>query len=235
MVYSSSSVPKFLADIFAHQRSISFGACGLQMYVSLYLGETECLLLALMAYDRYAAICHPLYYHVLMSWKICYTMTFIVWIWSLFMAVVPSLSMPITFCFSNQINHFMCEIIAVLKLACGDLYSNQLVIFSLSFLSLLLPCGFIIITYIFIISSVLKMHSVGRAKAFSTCTSHVTVVVLFYGTAMIMYFGPSSNYSSDQQKYIAIIYVIITPMLNPLIYSLKNKEVKEAFIKLKAN
>ncbi|KAM4771270.1 olfactory receptor 5AP2-like [Rhinophrynus dorsalis] len=233
LAYLSASVPKFLADIFAHKRSISFGACTLQMNVYLFLGETECLLLALMAYDRYAAICHPLYYHVLMSWKICYKMTAMIFIMSFVMADVPSLAMPVTFCFSNRINHFMCDILAVLKLACGDLHSSELLIFSFSFITLLLPFGLIIVTYLCIISSVLKMHSVGRSKAFSTCTSHVTVVVLYFGSAMIMFFGPPSNYSSDLQKYISIFYLVITPMLNPLIYSLKNKEVKEAIIKLK--
>ncbi|XP_072000320.1 olfactory receptor 2A5-like [Engystomops pustulosus] len=223
-------MPKLLVDLFSTHRIISLGGCGIQVYISVFLGDTECLLLALMAYDRYMAICHPLNYPVLMRWVVCYRLVVFVWIMSFLISVVPSLLMPMNVCNPNKINHFMCEVIAVIKLSCDNIYMNQLVIFSMSFFTFLFPFSFIIVTYGFIISSVLKIQSVERSKAFSTCTSHIIVVVMFYCTAMVMYFGPSSQYSTDQEKYISVFYVLIIPMLNPLIYSLKNKEVKKTFL-----
>ncbi|KAG8536940.1 hypothetical protein GDO81_025375, partial [Engystomops pustulosus] len=209
LCYSSTSMPKLLVDLFSTRRIISLGGCGIQVYISVFLGDTECLLLALMAYDRYMAICHPLNYHVLMRWVVCYRLVAFVWIMSFLISVVPSLLMPMNVCNPNKINHFMCEIIAVVKLSCDNIYMNQLVIFSMSFFTFLFPFSFIIITYVFIISSVLKIQSVVRSKAFSTCTSHIIVVVMFYCTAMTMYFGPSSQYSTDQEKYISVFYVLI--------------------------
>ncbi|KAM5164232.1 olfactory receptor 13C3-like [Mantella aurantiaca] len=228
--YSSSAMPKLLVDLLSRDRTISITGCGIQVYISIFLGDTECLVLALMAYDRYVAICRPLYYPILMRWRVCICFASFVWISSFLISVVPSLLMPMRVCNPNQINHFMCEIIAVIKLSCDSIYMNQLVIFSISFFTLLLPFMLIICSYICIISSVLRIHSVELSKTFSTCASHITVVVLFYGTAMVMYFGPSSQYSTDQEKFISVFYVIVIPMLNPLIYSLKNKEVKRAFL-----
>lgn len=230
LCYSSAAMPKLLVDLFSTERIISLGGCGIQVYVSIFLGDTECLLLALMAYDRYIAICHPLHYPMLMRWAMCCRLAALVWIMSFLISVVPSLLMPMKACNPNRVNHFMCEVIAVIKLSCENIYLNEVVIFSISFFTLLLPFLFIIITYICIISSVLKIQSVERSKAFSTCTSHIIVVVMFYSTAMVMYFGPSSQYSTDQEKYISVFYVIIIPMVNPLIYSLKNKEVKKTFM-----
>ncbi|XP_044146878.1 olfactory receptor 1019-like [Bufo gargarizans] len=232
LFYSSSALPKLLVDLFSKERIMSLVDCAIQVYISTFLGDTECLLLALMAYDRCIAICYPLYYPMLMRWTVCYWLAAFVWIMSFFISVVPSLLMPMKFCNPNRINHFMCEIIAVIKLSCDNIYLNELVIFCVSFITLLLPFLFIIITYICIISNVLKIQSVARSKAFSTCTSHIIVVVLFYWTAMVMYFGPSSQYSTNQEKYISVFYVVIIPMLNPIIYSLKNKEVKNAFLSL---
>nr|DBA25530.1 TPA: hypothetical protein GDO54_009908 [Pyxicephalus adspersus] len=228
--YSSTAMPKLLVDLLSEDRIISIIGCGLQVYISVFLGDTECLLLALMAYDRYVAICRPLHYPILMKWTVCVWLASFVWILGFLLSMVPSFLMPMTACNPNQINHFMCEVIAVIKLSCDSIYMNQLVIFSISFITLLVPFMLIICSYICIISSILKIHSVERSKTFSTCTSHIIVVVLFYGTAMVMYFGPSSQYSTDQEKCISVFYVIVMPMLNPLIYSLKNKEVKKAFI-----
>ncbi|KAM4043905.1 olfactory receptor 2B6-like [Anomaloglossus baeobatrachus] len=224
------ALPKLLVDLFSTERIISIAGCGIQLYISLFLGDTECLLLALMAYDRYIAICNPLHYPVLMRWRVCCQLATMVWITSFFISVVPSLLMPMRLCSPNRLNHFMCEVIAVIKLSCDNIYLNQLAIFSISFFTLLLPFLFIIITYICIISTVLNIQSVERIKAFFTCSSHVIVVVMFYCTAMAMYFGPSSQYSTNQEKYISVFYVLIIPMLNPLIYSLKNKEVTKTFL-----
>ncbi|KAM8953315.1 olfactory receptor 2A14-like [Pelodytes ibericus] len=232
LCYSTNATPKFLVDVFSIHRTITFAACTIQLYASLFLGTTECLLLAVMAYDRYAAICHPLHYPILMSMKICCKMAIFVWVFSFFISIVPSLTMPISLCYPNTINHFMCEVLAVLKLACKDAHQSDLVIFSISFFSLLLPFTFILVSYACIISSVLKIRSVERRKAFSTCSSHIFVVVLCFGSAMVLYFGSSSKHSSNQEKYISVFYVIITPMLNPLIYNLKNHEISGSFNKM---
>lgn len=232
LCYSSTVVPKLLKDLLSIQGIISIGGCAMQLYMILLLGGTECFLLALMAYDRYVAICRPLHYPILMRWSVCFILTAFICTASFVIYLLPSLLMPLALCYPNQINHFVCEVLAVIKLACGNIYLSELVIFSTSFISLLLPFLFIILTYICIISSVLKVHSTGRAKAFSTCTSHISVVSLFFGTSMIMYFGPSSQYSSNQQKYVSIFYVVVSPMLNPIIYSLNNREVKRTFVKV---
>ncbi|XP_056418946.1 olfactory receptor-like protein OLF3 [Hyla sarda] len=227
--YSSTAVPRLLSDLFTLHRTISNRACGIQLYIILFMGGTECQLLVLMAYDRFVAICWPLHYPVMMRWSVCYRLTAFVWIFSFMIYIFPSLVMPISLCNRNQINHFMCELVAVIKLSCGDIYLNELVIFCISFISLLLPFLFILISYICIISSVLKVRTAGKYKAFSTCTSHIIVVVLYFGTGMITYFGPSSLYASNQEKYISVFYVAVCPMLNPLIYSLNNREVRKSF------
>ncbi|XP_056418954.1 olfactory receptor 1019-like [Hyla sarda] len=230
--YSSTVMPKLLADLLSTDPTISIGACAIQLGMVLLLSGTECLLLALMAYDRYLAICRPLHYPVLMRWSLCYELTAIMCLVSFILYVLPSLLMPVPLCYPNQVNHFMCEVLAVLSLACDKIYMSELVIFYTSFISLLFPFVFIIASYACIIASVLKIRSTERRKAFSTCTSHISVVVLFFGTGMVMYFGPASMYSSNREKYISIVYVILTPMLNPVIYSLNNRDVKITFRKI---
>ncbi|XP_056419438.1 olfactory receptor 2B6-like [Hyla sarda] len=229
---STCVVPRFLIDLFSIRRTISVGACAIQFYTILLMGGTECLLLTVMAYDRYVAICRPLHYTVIMRWSICYRVMAIVWISSFFIFVFPSLTMPMPLCYPNQINHFMCEILAIRKLTCTHFFFSEILVLGICFTSILLPFVFIIVSYACIISSVLKIQSAGRSKAFSTCTSHISVVALFFGTGMIMYFGPSADYSTNQGKYISVFYNVICPMLNPLIYSLNNKDVKEQLQKM---
>ncbi|XP_056419433.1 olfactory receptor 2B2-like [Hyla sarda] len=229
---STSVVPKLLVDFFSTRRSISLGACALQFYTVLFMSGTESLLLALMAYDRYVAICRPLHYQVRMRWRTCYCLTALVWIVSFMVFIIPALSMPLDLCYPNRINHFMCESLAVMQLACDDIFSNEVVMFMTCLIALFLPFMFIIVSYSCIISSVLKIHSTKRSKAFSTCTSHISVVVLSYGTSMIMYFSPSSQYSTNHGKYLSLFSFIICPSLNPLIYTLNNKDVKESIRKL---
>ncbi|DBA13545.1 TPA: hypothetical protein GDO54_018645 [Pyxicephalus adspersus] len=226
--HSSTVVPWWMADLLSSDRIISLGGCITQIYVIEFLEGCECLLLAIMAYDRYVAISQPLHYTVLMHWNICYRFTATIVFLSAMICLFPSIFLHVALC-GNQINHFMCELLAVLTLSCEDISTIEVLIFSISFLSLFLPFILIIISYAFILFSVLKIQSAGRSKAWS---SHVAVVVLYFGTVMLMYFGPSSQYSTNQEKYSSIFYAVVSPMLNPIIYSLNNREVKETFLKM---
>ncbi|XP_077137932.1 olfactory receptor 2A12-like [Ranitomeya variabilis] len=228
----SCAVPKLLTDLISVQRTISVIACSLQIFLLLWIGANECLLLATMAYDRYVAICHPLHYPISMRWSVCYRLTAFVWIFSFLMVFLPSIAMPVTLCYPNKVNHFLCEALSVLKLACSDIYDTNIYIFFSGFVSLLFPFIIILVSYICIISSVMKISSAGRAKAFSTCSSHIVVVAFYFGSGMVTYLGPSTDASSDQEKYVSIFYVILSPMLNPFIYSLNNRDVKEAIVKM---
>ncbi|KAM5165029.1 olfactory receptor 2K2-like [Mantella aurantiaca] len=203
-----------------------------QMNFAHFLGSSECLLLAVMAYDRYIAICFPLYYTVIMNWKMCQYITVIVWSGGFFTSVVPNVSKPLIFCAENKLDHFACEILALLKIACGNFVFIKLRLFIVSLFILLAPFLFIVVSYVRIISSILKIQSNdGRSKAFSTCASHLTVVSMFFGTTITMYMG-QSEHLSPMLKYIFLLYGVVTPLLNPLIYSLRNKEVKKAFLKI---
>ncbi|KAM3931071.1 olfactory receptor 10V1-like [Leptodactylus fuscus] len=204
-----------------------------KIYAILVVNNSESQLLVVMAYDRFVAICHPLQYPILMRWGNCYKLVTLAFIFN-FILIAPSFSSPIVLCY-NQINHFMCDLIAIEKLTCEDISANELQIFVISFITLLLPLVLILLSYACIIFSILKIHSAGRSKAFSTCTSHLAVVALSLGTVMLLYLGPSSMHSTDHEKYTSMCYVIITPMLNPLIYSFNNREVKDAFKKALTN
>ncbi|XP_077137942.1 olfactory receptor 13F1-like [Ranitomeya variabilis] len=230
--YSLSTVPKLLFDIFFKKRRISAIGCLLQMNVSLFLGGTECLLLAVMAYDRYVAICLPLHYPTIMSRRVCRCITIIMWSGSFLISTVPMMIKPLVFCKENTLNHFACEILALLEVACGDLSFYKITMVVACTFALLSPFILIVVSYICITISILKIQSVGgRSKAFSTCASHLTVVLMFYGTTMTMYMGQAKSFA-PYLKYIALIYAVFTPVLNPLIYSLRNNEVKGAFRKI---
>ncbi|KAG8549032.1 hypothetical protein GDO81_023056, partial [Engystomops pustulosus] len=231
LTMTSAIIPKLLVDLISVQRIISLIGCRTQLYFVLLVGGTECLLLALMAYDRYVAICRPLHYPIVMRWSNCFRLTALVWILTFIILILPSIGKPPKLCYPNQINHFMCEALAVTQLSCENTHSSEVIVIT-CFLVLFIPFLFIIASYICILTSILKMKSTRSAKAFSTCTSHVTVVVLFYGTSVVMYFGPSSDYSTKYGKYFSVLTNIICPTLNPLIYCLHNKEMKEAQRKL---
>ncbi|XP_056418912.1 olfactory receptor 13C9-like [Hyla sarda] len=231
LCFTSCTIPKLLYDIFSNTRTISVTGCLAQMNISLFLGLTECLLLAVMAYDRYIAICSPLYYTIIMSWRVCRYITVIMWSVSLVSSIIPTLIKPLVFCRKNKLNHFACETLVVLEQACGDLSTTKFFMFVQSFFILLLPFIYIVVTYICIISSILKIRSTqGRSKSFSTCASHLTVVIMFYGTTMTTYTGQAKL--SSNLKYIALSYGFFTPFLNPLVYSLRNNEVKGAVKKI---
>nr|XP_012618642.1 olfactory receptor 13F1-like [Microcebus murinus] len=228
--YTSSALTPMLANFVSGKNTISFSGCATQMYFSLALGSTECVLLSMMAYDRYVAICNPLRYPIIMNRRVCVQIAAGSWGTGCLTALVETMSvLPLSFCGNRSINHFSCEILAILKLVCVDTSMVQLIMLVISVLLLPMPMLLICISYAFILSSILRISSVdGRSKAFSTCAAHLTVVVLFYGTALSMYLKPSAVDSQEIDKFMALVYTALTPMLNPIIYSLRNKEVKMA-------
>ncbi|XP_001367840.5 olfactory receptor 13H1-like [Monodelphis domestica] len=230
--FTSSSIPQMIINCLVRMPVISAGQCMAQMCTLLYLGVVECLLLAVMAYDRCIAISDPLRYPVRMSNQFCVQLAGLSWVSAFLFSIVPTVATPLELC-SHVINHFFCEVLAIMKLACSDLQLNELLMMATSSLTLLAPFVFILASYGRILGAVLKMRSTeGRKKAFSTCSSHLTVVVLFYGTAIAMYMMPQDKTSREQDKLASLLYGVVTPMLNPLIYSLRNKDVKEALRKL---
>ncbi|XP_068089275.1 olfactory receptor 2B6-like [Hyperolius riggenbachi] len=228
--YSSTSIPRMLRDLLSDKKTISNEECVAQMYIVLSLGVTECMLLAVMAYDRYIAICYPLHYNTIISPTTCIITAAGVWVFGFLSSVVlVMITWSVDRCGHNKINHFMCELPEVLSLGCSNLTSVKSIIFVLSIVILIIPISFIIITFIKIIRAIFKISaSEGRTKAISTCASHIIVVTLFYGSAMATYIKPQPESSGDKDKFIGIFYTIVTPLLNPLVYTLRNKEVKLA-------
>ncbi|XP_010600854.2 olfactory receptor 2AG2 [Loxodonta africana] len=227
LLFTSVVTPKALVDFLHQENTISFGGCALQMFLALALGSAEDLLLAFMAYDRYVAICHPLNYMVLMRPRVCWLMVVTSWILASLSSLGHTLyTMHFPFCMSREIRHLLCEIPPLLKLACADTSRYELLVYVMGVTFLLLPLSVIVASYILILFTVLHMSSnEGRQKALVTCSSHLIVVGMFYGTATFMYVLPSSFHSPKQDNIISVFYTIITPALNPLIYSLRNREV----------
>ncbi|XP_050011976.1 olfactory receptor 13C7 [Alexandromys fortis] len=234
--YTTSSVPLILDSFLTPRKSISFSACSVQMFLSFAMGATECVLLSMMAFDRYVAICNPLRYPVVMSKAAYVPMAAGSWAGGITNSIVQtSLAMRLPFCGDNVINHFTCEILAVLKLACADITINVISMVVANMIFLAIPVLFIFVSYVFILVTILRIPSAeGRRKAFSTCSAHLTVVIVFYGTILFMYGKPKSKdpLGADKQdladKLISLFYGVVTPMLNPIIYSLRNKDVRAA-------
>nr|XP_018888792.2 olfactory receptor 13C7 [Gorilla gorilla gorilla] len=234
--YTTSSVPLILDSFLTPRKTISFSACAVQMFLSFAMGATECVLLSMMAFDCYVAICNPLRYPVVTSKAAYMPMAAGSWVaGSTASMVQTSLAMRLPFCGDNIVNHFTCEILAVLKLACADISVNVISMGVANVIFLGVPVLFISFSYVFIIATILRIPSAeGRKKAFSTCSAHLTVVVIFYGTILFMYGKPKSKdpLGADKQdladKLISLFYGVVTPMLNPIIYSLRNKDVKAA-------
>uniref|UniRef100_H0XRE2 Olfactory receptor n=2 Tax=Otolemur garnettii TaxID=30611 RepID=H0XRE2_OTOGA len=235
--YSSTITPKMLGNFLYTQNVITFHACAAQFAFFLTFMVSECLLLASMAYDRYVAICSPLLYMVTMSPAICIQLVAVPYIYSFLMALFHSiLTFRLCYCGSNVINHFYCDDMPLLRLACSDTHSKQLWIFACAGVTFISSVLIVFVSYMFIISAILRMRSAeGRRKAFSTCSSHMLAVTIFYGTLIFMYLQPSSSHSLDTDKMASVFYTVIIPMLNPLIYSLRNKDVKEALKKVFIN
>ncbi|XP_044300727.1 olfactory receptor 10A4-like [Varanus komodoensis] len=232
--YTSTIIPKMLSNILSEDTSISFIGCAIQMYFFGSLGIAECCLLAAMAYDRYVAICHPLHYAVIMSRTMCLQISLICWLLGVLVVLVPAtLIFTLPFCGPNKINHFFCDLPPLLRLACANTFKMEIIIFTVTVLFILLPFLLILISYICILQNVLKMSfATSRSKAFSTCSSHILVVMFFYGSAVLTYLRPQSAYSVETDKVLSFFYTAICPVMNPLIYSLRNKDVKDSLKKL---
>ncbi|XP_072270015.1 olfactory receptor 5V1-like [Pyxicephalus adspersus] len=233
-VCTTSTIPNMLAHFFSKHKVISFQGCVVQMFVFTAAMDTEFLLLTIMSIDRYLAICNPLRYKTIMSKKACFFMSAVVWTFGFCSSTYhTSSTFRLSFCASNKINHFFCEIPQLLALSCSDTSINELVLIVTDVILGVFCFIFIFGSYLFIILAVLKIRTAaGKMKAFSTCAAHITVVVLFYGTLIFAYFKPSTGNSSNMDKAIAVLYSIVIPMLNPILYSLRNKEVKESVQKI---
>ncbi|CAO2631231.1 Olfactory receptor 2AJ1 [Lemmus lemmus] len=234
IMHISNIVPKMIADYLSGSRTISFAGCGFQVFLSLTLLGGECLLLAAMSYDRYVAICHPLRYPVLMSKIMCLKMIIGSWTLGFINALSHTIYvLHIPYCHSRSINHFLCDITALLTLSCSDTLTFEKMIFFCCVIMLIFPVTIIIASYTRVILAVIRMSSAeSRHKAFATCSSHLVVVGMYYGAAMFIYMRPSSGRSPNQDKMVSAFYTILTPLLNPLIYSLRNREVARAFMKV---
>ncbi|EPQ05601.1 olfactory receptor 2A2-like [Myotis myotis] len=230
MSYASNNVPKMLANLVNQKRTISFAPCIVQTFLYLGLAATECLILVAMSYDRFVAICHPLQYTVIMSWRACTALVITSWSCGFVLALIHAiLLVRLLFCGPLEINHLFCEILSVLKLACVDTWINKVVIFSASVFVLVGPLCLMLVSYIRILWAILNIQSKeGRKKAFSTCSSHLCVVGLFFGIAMVVYMVPESSQREEKEKILSLFHSLFNPMLNPLIYSLRNAQVKDA-------
>ena len=232
--YTSTTVPLLLANLLSWGQAISFSACMAQLYFFVFLSATECFLLAVMAYDRYLAICSPLRYPFLMHRGLCTRLVAVSWCTGVGTGFLPSLMISrLDFCGPNQINHFFCDLPPLMQLSCSRVYITEVTIFILS-IAVLCICFFLTLgPYVFIVSSILRIPSTsGRRKTFSTCGSHLAVVTLYYGTMISMYVCRSPHLLPEINKIISVFYTVVTPLLNPVIYSLRNKDFIEAVRKV---
>ncbi|MBZ3872385.1 Olfactory receptor 2Z1 [Sciurus carolinensis] len=228
------TIPKMAAGFLLGEGSISFGGCAAQMFFLMLMGVSEAVLLSLMSYDRYAAVCHPLHYPVLMRRQVCLLMAGTSWLSGVLVASVQTaVALRFPYCASRTVDHFCCELPALLKLSCADTSAYELALSVSGVLILLLPISLIVTSYGLVLRAVLHMRSAeARHKALATCSSHLTVVGLFYGAAVFMYMVPGAFHGPHQDNVLSLFYSLITPALNPLVYSLRNREVRRAMVKV---
>ncbi|KAM6172544.1 olfactory receptor 8B3-like [Erethizon dorsatum] len=231
--YSSVFTPKMLMNFISKKNVISYRGCMTQLYFYCFFVISECYVLTSMAYDRYVAICNPLLYNTVMSPKVCCNLM----LGSYLMALSGAMAhmgcmLRLNFCDANTVNHYFCDVLPLLELSCSSSYINELVVFIVGGINIIVPSVTILLSYVFILSSIFKISSIeGRSKAFGTCSSHVIAVFLFFGSCAFMYLKPSSAGSMDEGKISSVFYTIVVPMMNPVIYSLRNKDVKSSLRK----
>ncbi|XP_076423523.1 olfactory receptor 5B12-like [Peromyscus maniculatus bairdii] len=236
-VYASAVTPKVMEGFLTGHKIISYNACAAQMFFFAAFATIESFILASMAFDRHAAVCKPLHYSTTMTSPMCVLMVTVSYMCGLLQSSIHvAFTFHLSFCHSNVINHFFCDIPPLLALSCSDIHINDIIIFILASFDVVFTLFIILNSYLLIFIAILRMHSAeGRKKAFSTCTSHLTTVSIFFGTIIFMYLQPSSSHSMDTDKIASVFYTMVIPMLNPLVYSLRNKEVKSAFKKVVGN
>nr|XP_008532855.1 PREDICTED: olfactory receptor 9Q1-like [Equus przewalskii] len=232
--YSSVTVPQMMAVLLEHGTVLSYTRCAAQFFLFTFFGSIDCYLLALMAYDRYVAVCQPLLYVTIMTQKARLGFVTGAYIAGLFSALVRTVSaFTLSFCGTNEINFIFCDLPPLLKLTCGDSYTQEVVIIVFAIFVIPACMVVILVSYLFIILAIMRISSArGRAKTFSTCASHLTTVLLFFGTLIFMYLRDDSGRSPQEDQVVSVFYTTVIPMLNPLIYSPRNKEVKEALRKI---
>nr|XP_014721441.2 olfactory receptor 2Z1-like [Equus asinus] len=228
------TIPKMAIDFLQGESSISFQGCGAQMFFLMLMGVSEGVVLSFMSYDRYVAVCHPLHYPLLMRRQVCLLMMGTSWLSGVLVACIQtSIILHFPYCASRAVDHFFCELPALLKLSCADTSAYDLALSISGVLILLLPLSLIATSYSQVLGAIFRMHSAeARHKAFTTCCSHIAVVGLFYGAAVFMYMVPGTYHSPQQDNVVSLFYSLVTPTLNPLIYSLRNREVRMALVKV---
>ncbi|XP_040217051.1 olfactory receptor 2A12-like [Rana temporaria] len=233
MSYPSVTAPRMLFDLVTKGRSISIAACITQVFFYLFFVQSEIVLLSAMSYDRYIAICHPLRYKLIMSWRVCACMASLVWVAACSASLVHTLFLlRLSFCRTSSIHNFFCDLPHLYQITCTDTFINMVVVF---LLGASVGLGIVLMTfipYVYILRTILRIHSkTGKRKAFSTCTSHLTVVSIFYGSILFIYFVPTSSDMVNLNKLFTVMSSLINPLLNPLIYSLRNKDLREALMR----
>ncbi|EPY72308.1 olfactory receptor 6C1 [Camelus ferus] len=229
--FTTVTIPRFLSTIVTGDKTISFNDCIAQLFFFILLGATEFYLLAVMSYDRYVAICKPLHYTTIMNQRVCIMLVFSSWLIS-FLIIFPALMLLLNldYCRSNIIGHFTCDYFPLLQLSCSDTKFLEIMGFSCAVFTLMITLALIFLSYIYIISTIVRIPSTSqRTKAFSTCSSHVIVISISYGSCIFMYIKPSANERVSLSKGVAVLNISVAPMLNPFIYSLRNQQVKRAF------
>ncbi|XP_014382846.1 olfactory receptor 10A2-like [Alligator sinensis] len=232
--YTSSTIPNMLLSFFSKENRISFLGCAMQLNFFALLGITECFVLAAMAYDRYVAICHPLHYMTMMNRRVCFQLLAVSWLMGVLVGVGQTAStFTLPFCGPNKKTPFFCDLPPLLKLVCVNTYRNEIITYAVTIIFIMVPFMLILMSYACILQTILKIPSAeSRKKTFSTCSSHLIVVTLFYGSGIVTYLRPKSFYSLSSDKLLSLFYTLMSPMLNPLIYSLRNKEVKQTLKRL---
>ncbi|XP_072497613.1 olfactory receptor 2H2-like [Notamacropus eugenii] len=234
LCFTTSCVPQLLSNLWGPEKTISFHGCAIQLFVFMALGTSECILLAVMAFDRYVAICRPLHYALIMHPHLSQRLATAAWVTGLLQSVVQTPpTLHLTFCSHRRVDDFLCEVPALLHLSCEDTTYNEIQMAVASVLIVVVPLTLILVFYGAIVHTVLKINSAeGRKKAFGTCSSHLLVVSFFYSSVITVYLQPKNAYAQDRGKFFGLFYAVGTPTLNPLIYTLRNKEVKGAFRRL---